>query len=112
MPAATRQPTAFESRVYEAIRSIPRGRVASYGSLARHLGCGSAQAVGQALRRNPFAPETPCHRIIAADGRLGGFEGARADAPLAKKRRLLEAEGVRFDAGGGVAAECWFEFGA
>jgi methylated-DNA-[protein]-cysteine S-methyltransferase len=105
-----RPPTDFENRVYEAIRTIPEGRVATYGGLARHLGCGSAQAVGQALRRNPFAPTTPCHRVVAADGRLGGFQGERDGGPLAEKRRLLETEGVRFGPDGAVASSCRYEF--
>jgi len=112
MDSLRRSPTEFESRVYEAIRTIPEGRVASYRSLARHLGCGSAQAVGQALRRNPFAPETPCHRVVAADGRLGGFRGEREGEgeSLAAKRYLLEAEGVRFLADGSVDPLCRYEF--
>lgn len=54
-----RPPTAFESRVYETICKIPSGKVTTYGLLARELGCGSSQAVGQALKRNPFAPGVP-----------------------------------------------------
>ena len=87
--------TAFQRRVYDETRRIPRGSVITYGELARRIGCGSAQAVGQALRRNPFAPEVPCHRVVAADGALCGFGGAREGALIEKKRRLLEAEGVR-----------------
>ena len=52
----------------------------------------SAQAVGQALRRNPFAPDVPCHRVVAADGSLGGYNGAREGAELERKRQLLENE--------------------
>ncbi len=89
--------SAFCGQVYEAVRAIPRGRVATYGGIARSLGCGSARAVGQALRRNPFAPLVPCHRVIAAGLRLGGFQGRRSGPALARKRRLLAAEGVRFD---------------
>ena len=86
--------TPFQRRVYDETRKIPRGSVISYGELARRIGCGSAQAVGQALRRNPFAPEVPCHRVVAADGSLNGFGGERSDAALARKRALLESEGV------------------
>ena len=49
------------------------------------------------MRRNPFAPEVPCHRVVHADGSLGGFFGKTTPAALQKKRDLLEAEGVRFD---------------
>lgn len=94
--------TVFQQRVYDATRKIPQGRVMTYGELARRIGCGSARAVGQALRVNPFAPEVPCHRVVAADGSLTGFYGKRDAAAFAKKRRLLEAEGVRFTPGGRV----------
>ncbi len=90
-------PTDFQMRVYTATRLIPRGRVTTYGELARQIGCRLAQAVGQALRVNPYAPEVPCHRVVAADGSLGGFFGGRADAELVRKRALLEAEGVVFE---------------
>ena len=66
-----RRPTYFEGRVYAAVGEIPCGKVATYQSLAHYLGCRSAQAVGQALKRNPFAPRIPCHRVIRADGSLG-----------------------------------------
>ena len=89
--------TPFQQRVYTALRQIPRGRVTTYGLLARHVGCRSAQAVGQALRCNPFAPEVPCHRVIAADLRIGGFQGARSGEQIRRKLRLLAAEGVAFD---------------
>ena len=93
----TRTITPFQQRVYDATCRIPAGRVTTYGLLARHLGCRSAQAVGQALRRNPFAPQVPCHRVIAADLRMGGFCGARDGAQIRRKQRLLAQEGVRFD---------------
>lgn len=91
-----RPPTEFEQRVFDAICRIPRGRVTSYGLLARELGCGSAQAVGQALKRNPFAPEVPCHRVIASNLRAGGFAGHRGGEEIRRKLRLLAEEGVGF----------------
>jgi methylated-DNA-[protein]-cysteine S-methyltransferase len=64
----------FPRRVYVAARRIPPGETLSYGELARKLGVpGAARAVGQALGRNPFAPIVPCHRILAAGGKTGGF---------------------------------------
>lgn len=96
--------TPFQRRVYDETRRIPRGTVITYGELARRIGCGSAQAVGQALRRNPFAPEVPCHRVVAADGSLHGFYGERSSTALGRKRALLESEGVTFD-GDRVAAK-------
>lgn len=91
--------TAFQAAVYARLREVPAGRVTTYGLLARAVGCAAPRAVGQALRRNPFAPEVPCHRVIAADLTPGGFNGARAGAELARKLRLLESEGVRFHDG-------------
>lgn len=96
--------TPFRQAVYAALCRVPPGRVITYGALARAVGCGSARAVGQALRHNPLAPRVPCHRVIAADGSLGGFNG-RSDGPEPRRKRaLLEAEGVAFTAAGRVAA--------
>lgn len=108
MPAPPRV-SPFAARVYAACREIPRGKVASYSSLARHIGSRSPRAVGRALRGNPFAPEVPCHRVIQSDGRLGGFRGGHAEG--AAKRRLLAREGVRFTADGRLAEEDrWHRF--
>ena len=85
----------FRLRVYLELLNVPRGETITYGELARRLGCGSAQAVGQALRRNPFAPEVPCHRVIAADGSLCGFGGSRAPKALRRKQKLLDEEDAR-----------------
>ena len=82
----------FRLRVYMELLNVPRGETVTYGELARRIGCGSAQAVGQALRRNPFAPEIPCHRVIAADGSLCGFGGSRSTKALGRKKALLEDE--------------------
>ncbi|MFO7534877.1 MAG: MGMT family protein [Kiritimatiellia bacterium] len=100
-PVASRvpPPSAFARRIYRLAGRIPRGFVSTYGELARAAGCGSARAVGQALRRNPFAPEIPCHRVIASDLRPGGFLGARGGALLSRKLKLLEGEGVVFENG-------------
>ena len=81
--------SSFQRRVYLALIDIPRGETITYGELARRIGC---QAVGQALKRNPFAPEVPCHRVVSADGSLGGYNGQREGAELERKRCLLEAE--------------------
>ena len=82
----------FHRRVYEITRAIPPGRTLTYGEIAAHLGMpGAAREVGQALGRNPFPLVIPCHRVVAAGGKLGGFSatgGART------KLRLLEIEGA------------------
>lgn len=86
------QITEFQRRVYLALLDVPRGATITYGELARCVGCRSAQAVGQALKRNPFAPEVPCHRVVAADGSLGGYNGKREGEQIERKRWLLEKE--------------------
>ena len=89
--------TPFQARVYEVVSRIPPGRVATYGAVAAALGCRSARSVGQALKRNPFAPRVPCHRVIAASLMIGGFEGEAAGGAAAdRKRKLLAREGVLF----------------
>ena len=102
--------TAFEERVYEATRRIPRGKVSTYKFLAEEIGCGSSQAVGQALKRNPFAPEVPCHRVVKSDRSLGGYAGQTEGAKIRKKRRLLESEGVEFREDEAVNPDCLFAF--
>lgn len=89
--------TPFQRRVYDALCEVPRGWVTTYGRLAQRIGCGSARAVGGALRRNPFAPQVPCHRVIASDGSIGGFSGKRQGAEIRRKLALLREEGVEFD---------------
>ena len=84
--------TPFQRRVYLELLGVPEGETISYGELARRIGCRSAQAVGQALKRNSFAPEVPCHRVVASDGSLGGFHGERQGEMIERKRKLLEEE--------------------
>jgi len=84
--------TEFQRRVYLELLNVPRGETISYGELARRIGCKSAQAVGQALKRNPFAPEVPCHRVIASNGTIGGFFGQISGEMIDKKKQLLEDE--------------------
>lgn len=109
MSASTRTPTEFENRVYGALEEIPKGRVATYSGLAARLECGSTQAVGQALKRNPFAPRVPCHRVIKTDLSLGGYAGKVKGVRVERKRRLLEEEGVEFDEDGCLvdASKVW-----
>ncbi len=85
--------TPFQRRVYLALLEVKEGETITYGELARRIGCRSAQAVGQALKRNPFAPLVPCHRVVAKEG-IGGFHGERQGEIIAKKKHLLEQEGV------------------
>ena len=79
----------------------------SYGDVALHLKT-CARAVGSAMKRNPFAPNVPCHRVIASGRRLGGFHGQwnEASEEVKRKRNILEAEGVQFDLDGRVSETC------
>ena len=93
---ASTEITPFQRRVYLELLNVPAGETISYGELAERIGCCSAQAVGQALKRNPFAPFVPCHRVVPADGSIGGYFGKREGAPIERKRKLLEEEqGIR-----------------
>ena len=84
--------TDFERAVYEAVKSIPEGKVATYGQIAKMAGYpGAARAVGNALHKNPDETNGPCHRVVNASGGLAksfGFGG-----PLEQRHRLM-AEGV------------------
>ena len=83
---------AFHRRVYEIARSIGPGATLTYGEIAARLGePGLARDVGQALGQNPFPIVVPCHRVLAAGGKLGGFS---ARGGVATKLRLLEIEGA------------------
>ncbi len=87
-----KESTPFQRRVYEALLKIPKGQVRTYAQVARMIGRPkAARAVGQALKRNRWAPRIPCHRVVAGDGTLGGYS---APGGLAAKRRLLRREGV------------------
>ena len=84
--------TEFQKKVYLELLTVPSGQTISYSELARRIGCRSPQAVGQALKKNPFAPEVPCHRVIRSDGKLGGYFGKTDGEMTDRKRKLLEAE--------------------
>ena len=84
--------TPFQQQVWAGLRAIPFGETVSYAELAGRIGRpGASRAVGSANRRNPIAIVVPCHRVIAADGTLGGFGGG-----LDRKEWLLEHEGAAF----------------
>jgi methylated-DNA-[protein]-cysteine S-methyltransferase len=87
LPLAPRG-TAFRQRVWHALREIPAGETRSYGDLARRLGS-AARAIGQANGANPIPILIPCHRVIGANGAIGGYSGA---AGPDTKRYLLDHE--------------------
>jgi len=80
----------FHRRVYEVARTIPPGTTLSYGEVATRMGVpGAARDVGQALGQNPFAIIVPCHRVLAANGKVGGFS---ARGGVRTKLRLISSE--------------------
>jgi O-6-methylguanine DNA methyltransferase len=84
--------TAFQQSIWRVLRRIPAGRTRSYGEIAKAIGKPNAsRAVGGACGANPIPILVPCHRVLAANGKLGGFSGG-----LDWKRTLLAREGVRW----------------
>src|SRR5215813_9664310 len=83
----------FNARIYAIARTIPPGQTITYGDIAKRLDA-DARDVGQAMGQNPFAPIVPCHRVVAAGGKTGGFS---ATGGVATKLRLLAIEGAQVD---------------
>ncbi|KAJ5111177.1 hypothetical protein N7532_001712 [Penicillium argentinense] len=109
--------TPFRRRVYRTLLSVPPGRWTTYSAMATYLNS-SARAVGNAMRTNPFAPDVPCHRVLATDATLGGYKGEwKVSKPVHsggsfrdEKRAMLAEEGVVFDAAGKAGGVCFREF--
>jgi len=88
----------FQRKVLNQAMRVPKGRVSTYGKLAKRIGIPKgARAVGRILAGNPYPLVVPCHRIVQADGSLCGFGGG-----LKMKKDLLNMEGVVFDSRGRV----------
>lgn len=83
------QGTAFQKKVWRELCSIPHGSTASYGDIARRIGCKSARAVGAAVGKNPISILVPCHRVLGADKSLTGYAGG-----IERKKFLLALEGI------------------
>lgn len=103
--------TPYRKKLYTTLLSVPRGRYTTYAAMSAYLGS-SARAVGNGMRNNPFAPEVPCHRVLAADRSIGGFHGewGKDGKYAAKKIGLLRGEGVRFDGSGKVVGVPFRDF--
>ncbi|KAI1076382.1 6-O-methylguanine DNA methyltransferase [Whalleya microplaca] len=105
--------STFEKKVWSLLCQIPPGHVSTYGLMSAYLGS-SPRAVGNALRRNPFAPEVPCHRVVATGGSLGGFKGKwprdGEGITIDEKKMLLRREGVKIDGKGRVLGTPWAQF--
>jgi methylated-DNA-[protein]-cysteine S-methyltransferase len=85
---------SFKEKVYTNLRTVPKGKVITYGQLAKMAGnAKAARAVGMLMAKNPDAPKTPCHRVVASDGSLHGYSGGDG---IPTKRDMLLKEGVKF----------------
>lgn len=81
--------------VYSALMRVPRGKVTTYGDIAKALGSpGGSRAVGRILNRNPNPVKVPCHRVVMADGNIGGYA-----LGIVRKKQLLKEEGLSFNDG-------------
>jgi len=79
----------FQQKVWALIKEVPKGKVTTYKAIAEKLGTKAYRAVGQACNKNPYWPQVPCHRVVCADGSVGGFaRGVR------EKIALLHKEGI------------------
>lgn len=87
----------LQYKVYSQLMLIPAGKVTTYSQVAKLVKCNSPRAIGQALKKNPFAPEVPCHRVVKSDRSLGGFSGSVENRTVEKKFKLLTSEGVEFE---------------
>jgi len=87
----------FNEKVWQVCKRIPKGKVATYKSLAKALHTTAYRAVGQALKRNPYAPTVPCHRVVSSSGSIGGFMGKVKGKTISKKISMLEKEGITFN---------------
>ena len=84
----------FDERVWKLMERIPRGNVTTYGQIARKLNTKAYRAVGNACRKNPYAPQVPCHRVVRSDGTIGGFAGKTSGKTVEEKTLLLREENV------------------
>ena len=84
--------TKFQKKVWNYLKTIPKGKVKTYKEVAKAIGMPkAARAVANACGKNPFAPKIPCHRVIRSDGGLGGYSGRGG---IKTKLRLLRSEKV------------------
>ncbi|PIN89379.1 cysteine methyltransferase [Candidatus Pacearchaeota archaeon CG10_big_fil_rev_8_21_14_0_10_34_76] len=79
----------FNERCYSLLRNVPRGKVTTYKALAQKINTKAYRAVGNAMNKNPYAPEVPCHRVVGSDGSMTGFASG-----IKNKIKMLKSEGI------------------
>jgi len=85
---------SFNERCYIILKKVPKGKITTYNAIAKKLNSKAYSAVGNAMNKNPYAPNVPCHRVIRSDGTIGGF----ASGPIAKIK-ILKKEGIEIKKG-------------
>lgn len=85
---------SFSEKIYELLKQIPTGRITTYKEIAKALNTKGFRAVGNALNKNPDAPQVPCHRVVKSNGEIGGYA-----FEFEKKINLLEKEGIKIENG-------------
>ena len=85
---------SFHERCYSALRRVPRGKVTTYKALAHAMKSKAYRAVGTAMKKNPYSPKIPCHRVVKSDGEVGSFASGTK-----KKIAMLKKEGVEIKKG-------------
>jgi len=85
---------SFNERCYSLLKKVPKGKVTTYKDLAEALNTKAYRAVGNAMNKNPYAPEVPCHRVIKSNGDVGGFSSG-----VNSKIKLLQSEGIKIQDG-------------
>lgn len=90
--------STLTQKTYSLLKQIPIGKVTTYKELAKAAGTKAYRAIGQIMRKNPNAPEVPCHRVVTSNGTLGGYMGKTSGETLQKKSALLKKEGIEIQA--------------
>lgn len=89
-----KEPTSFAKKIYELLCQVPKGKVTTYRELAHGANTKAYRAIGQIMRTNPYAPDVPCHRVVATSGKIGGFMGQTRGEKIDQKIAILKKEGV------------------
>lgn len=86
--------SSFNEKCYAILKKVPRGKVTTYKEIAEALNCKAYRAVGNAMRRNPYAPHVPCHRVVKTNGKIGRFAFG-----VNEKIKMLKKEGIEINGG-------------
>ncbi|MFA5485230.1 MAG: MGMT family protein [Candidatus Pacearchaeota archaeon] len=89
---------SFNEKCYDILRNVPKGKVTTYKEIAEKLNTKAYRAVGNAMNKNPYAPEVPCHRVINSNGFVGGFAHGTKN-----KIEMLKKEGIEIDESGYIS---------